>query len=123
MATRPSESKRALVIGAHPDDDDGTGSAASSAPTSIHDLVVSKQEGLADHLQYDGYERRSGLVRLLPIGSAPDRWSAGGVDDLVPAVNGPWTVTAMTPRSACTTTSRPLDFATPTSAATSVGPQ
>ena len=33
---------------------------------SIHDIVRVKQEGLLEHLQYDAYERRSGLVRILP---------------------------------------------------------
>ena len=35
-------------------------------PASIHDIVTTKQAGLSELLHYDAYERRSGLVRVLP---------------------------------------------------------
>jgi 4-alpha-glucanotransferase len=70
--------------------------ADEAAPRSIHDLVVSKQEGLADRLVYDAYERRSGLVRVFPRDATPASWASGAVDDLVPAVTSAWTVEAVT---------------------------
>jgi 4-alpha-glucanotransferase len=49
--------------------------AAVDAPKTIHDMVQSKEPGLADLLHYDRGERRSGIVRLLapgtPAGSEP----------------------------------------------------
>jgi len=66
---------------------DAAPSAAESAeangtPASIHDVVKTKEAGLASKLRYDGYERRSGLVRALPLDATPASWSAGGGDDL-----------------------------------------
>ena len=40
--------------------------AATDAPASIHDIVTTKEPGLASFLHYDRHERRSGLVHLLP---------------------------------------------------------
>jgi hypothetical protein len=52
------------------------------APASIHDLVRTKEAGLASLLRYDAYERRSGLVRALPLSAGPADWAAGGGPDL-----------------------------------------
>jgi hypothetical protein len=57
-------------------------SPARDAPASIHDLVKTKETGLAARLRYDAYERRSGLLRALPADATPDDWAAGGGDDL-----------------------------------------
>jgi alpha-amylase len=75
---------------------------AGGAPASIHDLVMVKGEGLAEHLRYDRHERRSGLVRLLRAGATVEAWADGTVDDLVPAVDGGWTIAELAPD--CTTT-------------------
>ena len=40
--------------------------AATDAPKSIHDNITTKEPGLAGFLHYDAYERRSGLVHILP---------------------------------------------------------
>jgi alpha-amylase len=77
--------------------------AQGGAPASIHDLVMVKQAGLSEHLRYDRHERRSGLVRLLPSGASVAGWADGTVDDLVPAVDGAWTVDALAPDQAVTT--------------------
>ena len=42
--------------------------AAKGGPKTIHDVVSSKEPGLAAFLRYDRYERRSGIVHLLPAG-------------------------------------------------------
>jgi 4-alpha-glucanotransferase len=41
-------------------------SAATDSPKTIHDIVSTKEPGLAAFLHYDRHERRSGLVHLLP---------------------------------------------------------
>ena len=61
------------------------GAAAASAgvaPASIHDRVQVKEEGLAARLVYDDYERRSGLVRILPADATAASWGAGGRGEL-----------------------------------------
>jgi hypothetical protein len=40
--------------------------AASGGPKTIHDIVSVKEPGLSSILRYDSYERRSGVVHLLP---------------------------------------------------------
>ena len=62
-------------------------SAAKGAKTgggaaSIHDVVKTKEAGLASRLLYDGYERRSGLVRALSADATATGWRAGGGPDL-----------------------------------------
>ena len=44
--------------------------AADDAPRTIHDIVTTKEPGLAAFLHYDRHERRSGLVHLLPAGAS-----------------------------------------------------
>jgi hypothetical protein len=62
--------------------------AGGDAPASIHELVQVKEPGLAARLVYDGYERRSGLIRVLAADSTPETWNAGGRDDLGDLVDG-----------------------------------
>ena len=57
-------------------------SNAGAAPASIHEMVKVKEAGLAAHLVYDDYERRSGLVRFLAPDLGPAEWNAGGRDEL-----------------------------------------
>ena len=45
--------------------------AEDGGVTSIHDIVMVKEEGLAGRLHYDDHERRSGLVRFLAPDVAP----------------------------------------------------
>jgi hypothetical protein len=54
----------------------------AGAPASIHERVQVKEPGLAARLVYDDYERRSGLLRILPAGATPAEWGAGGRGDL-----------------------------------------
>jgi alpha-amylase len=42
------------------------GAEVDTAPKTIHDIVASKEAGLAAFLHYDHCDRRSGLVHLLP---------------------------------------------------------
>ena len=55
---------------------------------SIHELVLTKEPGLAARLHYDPYERRSGLVRFLEPGTDPAAWASGEAVELGDAVEG-----------------------------------
>jgi len=66
------------------------GGAELSGAASIHERVQVKERGLADRLVYDDYERRSGLIRILPIDATPESWGAGGRDDLADLATGPF---------------------------------
>jgi alpha-amylase len=83
----------AATAAAH-DAEVGAGGVAPSggAPASIHDMVQVKEAGLADRLIYDDYERRSGLIRVLPLALSAAQWAAGGRDDLGDFVDGPFRV-------------------------------
>ncbi|HEX5013176.1 MAG TPA: alpha-amylase/4-alpha-glucanotransferase domain-containing protein [Candidatus Limnocylindrales bacterium] len=78
-------------------DRDGTGDGAGGdgRPASIHDIVTTKQAGLSDLLQYDSYERRSGLVRVLPLETTPRDVAAGSAEDLVDTLTVPWQLAAI----------------------------
>ncbi len=66
------------------------GEATSRAAASIHERVQVKEAGLADRLVYDDYERRSGLLRILPASSTAAGWGAGGRGDIGDFVTGPY---------------------------------
>jgi len=63
---------------------------APTRPRTIHEVVRMKEPDLADHLLYDAYERRAGLIRVLPGDSTATDWRAGGGSDLADLVDGPW---------------------------------
>jgi len=66
--------------------------AASDAPASIHEIVHVKESGLAALLVYDDYERRSGLLRVLPPEATAASWGAGGGGDLGDFVTGQYRI-------------------------------
>ncbi|HEV8544803.1 MAG TPA: alpha-amylase/4-alpha-glucanotransferase domain-containing protein [Candidatus Limnocylindrales bacterium] len=68
------------------------GDGGAGEPASIHDIVMTKQAGLSERLTYDHYERRSGLVRLLPRSTVAADLADGSAIDLVGAVDGAWTL-------------------------------
>jgi alpha-amylase/alpha-mannosidase (GH57 family) len=68
------------------------GAKAGDAPASIHDRVLVKEAGLAERLVYDDYERRSGLIRVLPADSTAATWAAGGCGELGDFVDGSFRV-------------------------------
>jgi 4-alpha-glucanotransferase len=80
---RAYEAKASMSHAAEGDGGAADGNAANGgAPASIHDIVKPKEVGLAAHLRYDGYERRSGLLRAMPLEATAADWAAGGGDDL-----------------------------------------
>jgi alpha-amylase len=72
--------------------DGSEGSDGSDAPTSIHEAVRAKEAGLAERLVYDRYERRSGLLRVLPADATPEDWAAARTEDLGDLVDGAYAV-------------------------------
>jgi alpha-amylase len=78
-------------------DDDGAEVGEGAATASIHDGVRAKEAHLADHLVYDAYERRSGLVRLLPAGVTADDWANARTEDLADSVAGAFEVVMLGP--------------------------
>jgi len=75
----------------------GAASNTAEGAASIHDVVRAKEEGLADRLVYDGYERRGGLVRVLSMDATPADWRAGGGPDLGDFVDGAFDVVTLEP--------------------------
>ena len=78
----------AAAAPAHPD-------KAADGPVSIHDIVLTKEDGLSERLYYDPFERRSGLVRFLQPGTDAETWAAGRAVELGDAVEGSFEVTAL----------------------------
>ena len=73
------------------------GPGGDGAPASIHELVATKQEGLAGRLQYDTYERRTGLVRLLAPGTTPAQVADSSATDLLPLTTASWRLVSIEP--------------------------
>jgi 4-alpha-glucanotransferase len=95
MRRRPEayhETLRAHELAGHaaPDSEPTEG----GAPASIHDIVKVKQEGLLDHLAYDAYERRSGLIRILAPDTTPEAAASGSAEEMGDLRDGPWSVDA-----------------------------
>ena len=68
-----------------------------AAPASIHEIVRTKEPGLAGQLHYDPYERRSGLVRLLAPDTDPEGWATGQATELGDAVDGAFEIDLLEP--------------------------
>ncbi|HEX8026428.1 MAG TPA: alpha-amylase/4-alpha-glucanotransferase domain-containing protein [Candidatus Limnocylindrales bacterium] len=83
---------RAAAAQAAPRSDAVPKPASEAAPVTIHEQLKLKEPDLANRLVYDGYERRGGLLRFLPMDATPASWRAGGGPDLADLVDGPWQV-------------------------------
>ena len=75
----------------------GKGKASAGAPASIHDIVKMKEPGLAARLVYDDYERRSALIRILPLDLTPAAWGAGGRGELGDFAAGRYRIVRLDP--------------------------
>src|SRR5262245_38493705 len=73
-----------------------TGGGDGGTPASIHDIVMVKETGLAKQLFYDPFERRSGLVRFLPLDTTPETWATAAATELGDAVESPYEVARLT---------------------------
>jgi hypothetical protein len=67
-----------------------TGETPDERVESIHELVRAKEDGLAEHLVYDAYERRSGLVRCLPLETTSADFAAGRGRELGDFIDEPF---------------------------------
>ena len=65
---------------------------AGDGAVSIHDLIKVNEPGISKRLWYDAYERRSGLVHLLPAGTTPERFEQADFEELGDFVSGDFTV-------------------------------
>jgi alpha-amylase len=81
---RALEAEPEAAAGAEDPDADG--------PASIHHIVKVREPGLSKRLHYDSYERRSGLVHLLPIDTEPEAFPAAGLRELAGPVDRPYAV-------------------------------
>jgi 4-alpha-glucanotransferase len=75
----------------------GSEGASGGAPASIHDTVRAKEAGLAARLVYDAYERRSGLVRALPLNATAEDWAMARATELGDAVDGAFELVELVP--------------------------
>jgi 4-alpha-glucanotransferase len=88
MRRRPEAYHQKLRAMARKDAALGRAGDDGDAPVSIHDTVRTKEPGLGDLLVHDAYERRSGLIRVLPRGTTAEAWAAAAVTDLGDMVDG-----------------------------------
>ncbi len=96
MRRRPEAYHEALR--AHPDAPVGDlVTTPADAPASIHDTFRVKEVGLVDHLVYDAFERRSGLVRALPLEASVTDWAMARATELGDAVDGAFTLVDLRP--------------------------
>jgi alpha-amylase len=75
----------------------GSQPTEGDAPASIHDIVKVREPGLARRLHYDRYERRSGLVHVLPPDVSPEAFAAAATPDLADLADGRYSVLEATP--------------------------
>jgi hypothetical protein len=75
----------------------GAQGSSGAAPASIHDAVRVKEPGLAARLVYDTYERRSGLLRALPLDASAGDWAIARAMELGDAVDGPFELVELAP--------------------------
>jgi hypothetical protein len=69
-------------------------SQARDGVGSIHELVSTKEPGLAQRIHYDAYERRSGLVHLFAPATTPGAFARSDAAELGDFVAGPFAVEA-----------------------------
>ncbi len=70
---------------------------SEDAVTSIHELVVAKEDGLARLLVYDDHERRSGLIRFLAPDTTPEAFARVEAIELGDLVDGELNVDHVVP--------------------------
>ncbi len=92
LRRRPEASHETLVAHERTLAARGGTAAAGAGVGSIHDLVSTKEPGLAERLHYDTYERRSGLVRLLAPGTTPGAFARADVAELGDFVDHPFAI-------------------------------
>lgn len=89
MRRRP-EAYHEILIKA--DNDAAQQREAGDDAVSIHDLVKVSEPGMSERLWYDDYERRSGLIHLLPPDTTPQAFERAEFEELGDFVAGPFEV-------------------------------
>ncbi len=92
LRRRPEASHETLVQHERALAEEDQGPDPGGRVGSIHDRVATKESGLAGRLAYDGYERRSGLVHVLPGGTTPEAFARAQFDELADVVDQPYRV-------------------------------
>ena len=92
LRRRPEASHATLVQHERALAEQKDGADTGASVGSIHDRVAMKESGLASLLNYDDYERRSGLVHVLPAGTTPDAFARAEIDELADVVDQPYRV-------------------------------
>jgi 4-alpha-glucanotransferase len=92
-AVRPTAASAAEPLAASAAEPSG----GSTAPSSIHDLVMVKEAGLADRLHYDDHERRSALVRFLDPATTPEAYAQARERELADFRDGEFLVDRLAP--------------------------
>jgi 4-alpha-glucanotransferase len=91
---RPEASHETLVAHERELAERGGPGAPAAGVGSIHDMVSTKEPGLADRLAYDLYERRSGLVHLLAPATTPGAFARADADEYGDFVAGNFRIEA-----------------------------
>jgi alpha-amylase len=65
---------------------------AGEGAVSIHDLVKVNEPGISQRLWYDAYERRSGVVHVMPLGTTADDFERAAFEELGDFVSGAFEV-------------------------------
>ena len=94
LRRRPEASHETLVAHERHLADRDEAAAEAAGVGSIHDRVSTKEDGLADRLQYDSYERRSGLVHLLAPATTPGAFARAEASEYGDFVAHPFHVEA-----------------------------
>ena len=96
LRRRPEAYHARIVAGAAeaPSEESG-GSGADGRPGTIHEVVRSREPGLAERLHYDAYERRSGLVHLFAPGTTAPSYADGAAVELGDAHTGAYDVESL----------------------------
>jgi hypothetical protein len=92
LRRRPEASHATLVEHERASSGQGSGTNEAAGVGSIHDRVATKEAGLAGRLHYDAYERRSGLVHVLPAATTPGEYARAEFEELADFVDAPYRV-------------------------------
>jgi alpha-amylase len=61
---------------------------AGEDAVSIHDLIKVNEPGISRRLWYDAYERRSGLIHILPAQTTPEQFEQAAFEELGDFISG-----------------------------------
>jgi 4-alpha-glucanotransferase len=92
MRRRPEAYHARLVAFEAQGGAEAPGGGGGDGAASIHEIVKVREPGLSGRLWYDPYERRSGLVHVVPADTAPDAFTRVAYAELGDIVDGDFEV-------------------------------